>query len=214
MTTVILLMAGSGTRVGASKNKMLLSINGKPLYQYAIDLFKDYTTNIIIVVSENDYEFFNNLHLPYQLVLGGASRQESVLNALCHVTTDRVLIHDGARILTSGRIIEECFKNDSKAYFVAIKPKSTIRFNKDNKYDTLDRGKLLEVQTPQGGDTLVFKEALKRVCDNKITITDDIQALDKETLEDTLVIDGEENNIKITTSFDLKLASLLLNMED
>ncbi len=208
MTTAIILMAGIGSRMNANQNKMLLKINNKPLYDYAINLFKDKVNSIFLVVSKEDYDFFRQLNLPYKLIIGGATRQESVFNALKEVKTERVLIHDGARILTSEKIINECLQSESEAYFVAIKPISTIRYNKIENFKTLNRDNLLEVQTPQGGNTSLFLRSAKKALDEKRVVTDDISTLDSVDIE---VIKGDEANIKITTPFDLKLASFILN---
>ena len=210
MTTVILLMAGLGSRLKASKNKMLVKINDKPLYFYILEKFKRHKCEIILVVSKNDYDYFNSLNLGYKIVIGGASRQESVLNGLKEVRTDRVLIHDGARILLSDRIIDECLENDYDAYFVATKVINTIRYNKDNDFKTLNRDELLSVQTPQGGKTKIFLEAALQNEARLAEFTDDISMLIDVDIN---VILGDEKNIKVTTPNDLSLAKFYLEME-
>lgn len=203
MTTVVLLMAGLGSRMQMNKNKMLLKINGKYLFEYTIELFEKFTHEILLVVSKDDYDFFKELSLDYKIVIGGSTRQESVLNALYEVKTERVLIHDGARILTSNKIIEKCLDNDFDAYFVGIPLKNTIRYSADNNYQTLDRSKLIDVQTPQGGKTAVFLKCAKKAYENNRVVTDDISML--EDVEINYIL-GDEKNIKVTTPNDLLLA--------
>lgn len=210
MTTVILLMAGLGQRLNAGKNKMLVDINGHPLYFYILERFKKYDCKKILVVSENDYQYFKSLNLGYKIVIGGACRQESVLNGLKEVETERVLIHDGARILLSDRIIEECLNNEYDAYFVATKVINTIRYNKKNNFKTLNRDELLSVQTPQGGRTKLFLDAAIRHKDSLNNFTDDISMLDNTDIN---VIIGDEKNIKVTTKEDLILAKYYLESE-
>lgn len=207
MTTAIILMAGSGRRMGKKENKMLLSLNNKPIYQYAIDLFKDKVKDILLVVSEVDYPFFKSLNLEYRLIKGGKTRQESVLNALKEVKTNRVLIHDGARILASSHLIDTCLNTKSKAYFVGIRPVSTIRYDSTNHFKTLDRSHLYEVQTPQGGSTDLFLKSALEAFNNNLVVTDDISTILNEEIE---VIEGEFTNIKVTTPFDLRLAEFIL----
>ena len=211
MTTVILLMAGLGSRMKTNVNKMLLSINDKPLYEYTIEAFSKFTDNILLVVSEHDYEYFVSLNLKYKIVKGGTTRAQSVRNALLHVDTSRVLIHDGARILVSDRIIRECLNTTAKAYFTAISLKNTIRFNETEEFHTLNRENLLDVQTPQGGDTILFKEAYTKCALSGIENTDDVYAIESHYLK---VINGEDTNIKVTTPTDLVIAKALLEVKN
>lgn len=203
-------MAGLGSRMKADKNKMLLMLEGKPIFMHTIDKFKSKNCDIILVVSDNDYEYIKSLNLPYTIAIGGKSRQESVYNGLLAAKTDRVLIHDGARCLVDDRIIDECLNSTSDAYFVGIRPKNTIRFDETKQYLTLNRNNLIEVQTPQGGNRELFLNAAKNIIENGIEVTDDISMLKPDT--DIVFIEGSEQNIKITTPFDLKIAKCL--MED
>lgn len=208
MTSVILLMAGVGSRMRANKNKMLIMLNNKPLYEYSLDLFKNLNVELILVVSKDDYNFFESLNLNVKLVIGGNTRQESVYNGLLVSSKDRVLIHDGARILASRELINKCLNSKAPSYFVGIKPKNTIRYDKS--FKTLNRDELIEVQTPQGGNKNLFLNNFKRIIENNIAITDDISSLDEESLKETEFIQGEESNIKITTPFDLLIAKAIL----
>lgn len=211
MTTVILLMAGLGSRMKENYNKMLIKLNGKQLYEYTIEAFSKFTDKILLVVSETDYDFFKSLNLKYKIVKGGNTRAQSVRNALLLVDTPRVLIHDGARILVSQRIINDCLNSKSKAYFTAVPVKNTIRFNECEDYHTLDRKNLLDVQTPQGGDTILFKDAYTKCALNGIENTDDVYAIDSQHLT---VIEGEDSNIKVTTKTDLIIAKALLEVKN
>lgn len=208
MTTVIILLAGMGRRMGMDKNKILLEVNDRPIFMYTLEKFEQFTDNIIVVVNKNDYEYFKSLNLKYKIVIGGVTRHESVLNALKEVNTERVLIHDGARPLISSKVIKECLECKSDAYFVGIPLKNTVRYDKSNNFKDLNRGHLIDVQTPQGGLSKLFLEgALKNH-----NVTDDISMLsDRNNVE---LIIGEDTNIKITTKFDLEIFKMLEGKND
>ncbi len=203
MTTVIILLAGMGRRMNIGKNKLLLEVDSHPLFYYTLEKFREFTNNIILVVSETDYDYFNSLNLGYLLVKGGSTRCESVLNGLRHVKTDRVLIHDGARCLVSKRIIKECLESDADAYFVGVPLKNTVRYDSSFNFKDLDRKHLIDVQTPQGGLTKLFLES----ANVSKEVTDDISML--EDRSKVKLILGDDYNIKITTPFDLKIFKLL-----
>lgn len=203
MTTVIVLLAGMGRRMNASKNKILLEVDSHPLFYYTLEKFKAFTDNIILVVSEADYEYFKSLNLGYRLVKGGPTRAISVLNGLKAVKTDRVLIHDGARCLISKRIINECLNSDADAYFVGVPLKNTVRFDESMGFKDLDRAHLIDVQTPQGGRTSLFLDNALKSSD----VTDDISML-KDRSGVKLIL-GDDYNIKVTTPFDLEIFKML-----
>ena len=135
------------------------------------------------------------------VVKGGSTREESVKNALEYVKTKRVLIHDAARVLVSKDIIQKCLDSQKDAFFVALPLKDTIRNKNDLK--TLNRDDLLIVQTPQGGNLDLFKENILKAT------TDDISALDGLDL-DIDIIEGSDYNFKVTTEFDFKVLSKML----
>ncbi len=194
-TTVILLAAGSGTRVGLGYNKVLEKVNDKYIYEYCLETFLSFNLPIILVASETDYEFFTlrNTATNVRVVKGGKTRNESVMNALNIVSTKRVLIHDAARALITRDVIEACLNSKSEAYFVYVPLKDTIR-DLDNK--TLVRNNLVSVQTPQGGKTELFKEY------EKYSTTDDISSFDNANVQIERIL-GNDYNFKITTKFDL-----------
>lgn len=203
MQTVILLMAGSGTRLGLDINKMMYKVNNKRLYQYPLEKFLSLGLDVILVTNETDYNTvleetkgINNLIV----VKGGKTRNESVKNALVHVKTKRVMIHDAARVLVSEQIIKDCLNNNSDLYYVCIPLKDTIRTS-NNK--TLNRSELLSVQTPQGGLTELFLKY------NDLSTTDDISSF--ENLDYKIdKINGSDYNFKLTTKFDLEILKKII----
>lgn len=203
MQTVILLMAGSGTRLGLDINKMMYKVNNKRLYQYPLEKFLSLGLDVILVTNETDYNTvleetkgIKNLIV----VKGGKTRNESVKNALVHVKTKRVMIHDAARVLVSEQIIKDCLNNNSNLYYVCIPLKDTIRTS-NNK--TLNRSELLSVQTPQGGLTELFLKY------NDLSTTDDISSF--ENLDYKIdKINGSDYNFKLTTKFDLEILKKII----
>jgi 2-C-methyl-D-erythritol 4-phosphate cytidylyltransferase/2-C-methyl-D-erythritol 2,4-cyclodiphosphate synthase len=196
-------MAGSGTRLGLDINKMMYKVNNKRLYQYPLEKFLSLGLDVILVTNETDYNTvleetkgIKNLIV----VKGGKTRNESVKNALVHVKTKRVMIHDAARVLVSEQIIKDCLNNNSDLYYVCIPLKDTIRTS-DNK--TLNRSELLSVQTPQGGLTELFFKY------NDLSTTDDISSF--ENLDYKIdKINGSDYNFKLTTKFDLEILKKII----
>lgn len=205
MQTVILLMAGSGKRVGLDINKLMVKVNNKRIYEYSLDTFLSLGLNVILVVSETDYDtVLEETKGKALVVVGGKTRNESVKNALKHVKTDRVMIHDAARALVSKDIIEKCINSKALAYYVCVPEKNTIRDFKTNK--TYNRDSLAVVQTPQGGDTSLFLKY------EDLSTTDDISSFDNLDI-DIEKIEGNDYNFKITTKFDLKIFEELVKGE-
>ena len=103
--TGIIVAAGNSTRFGQNKNKNLFDVNQKPIVQYSIETFNksEKITDIILVIKDNEKEYFenivNNVELvkPLKYVYGGKERKDSVYNSLKETTSDIVIIHDGAR---------------------------------------------------------------------------------------------------------------------
>ena len=200
--TVILLAAGSGKRVGLNHNKLLEKVNDKYVYEYSLDTFLSFNLNVILVVSETDYEFIKNYNKKDIIIVrGGSTRNESVKNALKYVKTKRVLIHDAARALVDSSIIEKCLECKSDAYYVYVPLKDTIRNNTTNQ--TINRQDFVSCQTPQGGKTSLFNLY------EDFSTTDDISSFDNTNLK-IEKIEGNDYNFKITTKFDLNLFKMLV----
>lgn len=205
MQTVILLMAGSGSRVGLDMNKLMVKVNNKRIYQYSLETFLSLGLPVILVTNKDDYQtVLNEVDGKAKVILGGKTRNESVKNALELVNTDRVMIHDAARALITSDIIGRCIDSKADAYYVCQPLKDTIRDKFSNK--TLDRDLLVSVQTPQGGNTALFKKY------EYLSTTDDISSFDNVDIS-IEKIEGNDYNFKITTRFDLKIFEQLVKGE-
>ncbi len=215
----IIAAAGSGTRIGGPVKKQFISIHGKPLLQYTLEVFQRCTViNEIVVVgpTEGFEELKDTIQSQWNIsklrsvVVGGNERYVSVLNGLNAVSSDAewVAIHDGVRPFVSvEKIIQvvEAAKLNGAA-ILAVKPKDTIKVNRDGFVkETLDRDSLALVQTPQ-----VFSiELLKRAYDKAIAEnsfgTDDAYLVERIGNK-VAVVEGEYSNIKITSPEDLLIA--------
>lgn len=217
----IILAAGKSTRMNMGLNKQFLKIGDKPVIYYSLYKFlnNNYIKNVILVLNKDyrDYciknvidKFFPNMEI--KIVIGGCRRQDSVFNALKYVTSDYVLIHDGARPFVS----EQCIKNGienaynygaSSCYVI---PKDTIKINNGDSVSTLNRDNLLSVQTPQCFNVNTLLYAYSYVEKYKKIITDETSALDLIG-EKVYFYLGDYFNIKITTKEDLFFGNVILS---
>ncbi len=148
--------AGVGRRMGSSRNKLLLTLLGKPLLTWtlAAAASSESITWIGIVEQQVDFPDFHkiladlSLEKPVQLIQGGATRQESVYNGLQALPpeAERVLIHDGARCLVTPQLFDRCAKTilNCEGLIAAIPVKDTIKVDDETGLirDTPDRKNL------------------------------------------------------------------------
>ena len=165
-SSAILLMAGSGTRSLLPINKTLYKINDIPLFMYSLNkLYEVSFDEYILVTNELDYDqvktYLETTPYDVKIILGGATRCESVRKALKHVTTDVALIHDAARPLISTcdiKTMKESF-NNYKLGTMYHNVTDTVRLVED-KISLVNREKLYAVTTPQYFSNDLFDEIL------------------------------------------------------
>lgn len=208
MYQAILLAAGNSSRSGLNYNKVLFTLDDKPLiYKSAQNFINDEKCNkIFLVCKKSELDTFKKIFSKenkIKYVIGGQTRQESVCNALNYVDSEYVLIHDGARPYYSQELlfnIIEKFKTFN-AVIPAMKVTDTIKVvEKGMVVKTIDREVLRTIQTPQGFKTSVIKLAHRLA--NKNNYTDDSSMVEELTNEKVCVIDGEKGNIKYTQKED------------
>ncbi len=170
--SLILLAAGSSSRFNAPVKKQWIRIGEKPLWQFVADKFKslDIFEDIIITATENEATYMQ-YHGKYSIAVGGASRQESLQKALLHVNSKYVLVSDIARACVETDTLQKLF-DAIDAYDVVI---PTLKLSDTIVYDhqTIDRDKVLRVQTPQLSRTEILKKALQ----SEIEYTDESSAI-------------------------------------
>jgi 2-C-methyl-D-erythritol 4-phosphate cytidylyltransferase len=215
--------AGMGRRMGSERNKLLLTLLGKPLLAWTL-LAAESTSSIswigIIGQTEdfiNFQEIITNLALttPIEMIQGGETRQESVYNGLQALPeeAERVLIHDGARCLATANLFDRCTEalNTCQGFIAAIAVKDTIKIVDERKYikDTPDRSNLWAAQTPQGFQVDLLKDCHEKGKQLGWEVTDDAALFEKCGLP-VKIVEGEETNLKVTTPVDLAIAEFIL----
>lgn len=215
-TNAILLMAGTSSRFSQEQNKVVYEINHKPLFMYSLDVLynhKDiehiYVTvseaskNYIEEILENNYDM-NRL----TVVIGGATRSQSVRNALAFVDSDAVLIHDSARPLIQSVDIDNLIDalSSHSCATLAHKVYDTIK-EVDACVKTVDRSKLYAVSTPQAFTKKLYGGILNPTL-NEALITDEISLFEKD--ENVAFVMESRNNLKVTTVEDLDYVTYVL----
>lgn len=221
MNSAIILAGGRGRRMGSDISKQYILINNKPILYYTLKKFinNDSIDEVILVLPEDEIEYCKreilkkyNLEVN-KIVCGGKERQDSVLNGLRSLENcDIVLIHDGARPFVSDRIITEGinFAKEFKAVAPGVMPKDTIKVKDDYgiSEQTLNREKLVAVQTPQIFDYNLILSCHEKVKLQNMGVTDDTMVVEAFGNK-VFLYDGEYTNIKITTLEDLVLGEYL-----
>ena len=214
--------AGSGTRMEAGKNKLLLELNGESLLYWTLkSVFLSKKISWVGIIGQpfDKNEIMDSIKefsSRVNWINGGRTRQESVRNGLENLpeNAEKVLIHDGARCLIKSNLIDKCsFQlENNEAIILAVRVTDTIKIVDENGFitNTPDRKYLWAAQTPQGFSVQKLKKAHQIALENNWTVTDDASLF--ELLNwDVKVIEGDSTNIKITMPVDLKVASLFLN---
>ncbi len=203
-SSIVLLMAGSGTRSGLEINKVLYQINKTPLFMYSLEKFNQVGFDeYILVVSKNDFEIVNEYMesspLKVKIIIGGTTRCESVRNALKCVTTDVAVIHDAARPLINISDIEN-IKKSSLTYRLGTmyhQVTDTIR-KVTEKVELVNRDYLYSITTPQFFHNSLFD----KIINNKELITDEVTLF--ENTHEICFIKETSNNLKLTTREDIE----------
>jgi 2-C-methyl-D-erythritol 4-phosphate cytidylyltransferase len=228
-TIAIIPAAGMGIRMNARVPKQFLGLKGRPILAITLEKFNScpLINGIILVAPVSDIDFCKseivmkyNISKVIKVTRGGARRQDSVRLGLKAIETDcdAVIIHDGVRPFVSHEIITksiEAIENEI-AVITAIPAKDTIKKVNTEGYvvDTFDRRFIWQVQTPQVFRFKEIYDAHKRAGDEGWDdITDDAMLMERIGIP-VKVIEGSEENIKITTPYDLEYAEFLLGKND
>ena len=220
MDYAIIVAGGKGTRMGASIPKQFLPVNGLPVLMQTIKRFKECGDGleIIIVLPKEQHEYWYELckkhrfTSTYTVAEGGETRFHSVKNGLAMISDDAegiVGVHDGVRPFPSVEVIRNCYETarTAKAVVPVIPVVETlIHIDGQGNSETVPRDSYRLVQTPQAFDIQLLKRAYKQPYQD--SFTDDASVVDSIGQEITL-IDGNRENIKITTPFDLRMARIL-----
>lgn len=227
MNGVVIVAAGTGSRMNMGINKQFIKLEGKEIIYYTIEKFykNENIDDIVVVVKEEEAEFFRKEILDkynfknIKLAYGGKERQDSVYNGLksldkeCNI----VLIHDGARPFVSNKIINKSIEEakENKAIVVGVPVKDTIKVidNDKNIIDTPNRNVLWAVQTPQTFDYNLLIKSYEDAFKDGFYGTDDAMLVERIGYK-VKMVEGSYNNIKITTQEDLGLGSQILKVQE
>ncbi len=202
--------AGSGKRFGAKKQ--FLTLKGRLVIDYSIDVFKKLCDSIVISVKAEDVSFIKDRFGFARVVEGGKERMHSVYNGLSALNCDVVLIHDAARPLINLEMVEKLIETADR-YGAAIPVIDVVDTLKrlDNGYvfDTIDRGSAAVSQTPQAFRYDMLKSAYDSAIKGEKIYTDEA-AVWEEYYGKIKTIKGSRRNIKITSKDDWEFVECLL----
>lgn len=202
-------------------SKLLLKINGKTVLERSVNAFLNISDvdEVIVVAREKDIPAFSDILTDERVsfVVGGDTRQQSVMNALDVIDDcELIIIHDGARPLIKSEDIENTMRaaKENKAAAVGVFVKDTVKVVDKNGFvvSTPDRSTLFAVQTPQIFDFELYKNAAQNAREKGLDFTDDCQLVESFNQKVKTVV-GSYSNIKITTPDDIVLAENLLKNE-
>ena len=218
-TAVLIVAAGKGERAGTSLPKQYERLAGRPLLRRTVEAFQGYPVQVVIGAGQEKLaaDALAGLALP-PLVIGGASRQESVrrgLEALAKDSPDYVLIHDAARPLISPPVIAAvlaALEAGADGALPMVAASDTLRRRKeDGSWTLVPRDGLYRAQTPQG---FVFAKILAAHRNHaQEEATDDVALAELAGLK-VQMVEGDEKNIKVTRKEDFTLAETLLGAGD
>ena len=219
---VIIVAGGKGLRMGSDIPKQFLPIGGKPVLMRTLERFREYSKelNIILVLPEAQQDYWQelckkyNFEVEYQLANGGPTRFHSVQNGLALVPDDAegvVGVHDGVRPFPGVEVIRKCYEaaRTAKAVIPVIPVVETVRHLEGEESVTVPRGDYRLVQTPQTFDIQLLKAANRQPYNDGFT--DDASVVESYGHAITLV-EGNRENIKITTPYDIVVAEALCKL--
>ena len=208
--SIILMAAGTGERMNSDIPKQFIEVNGLPIIIHTYNVFKKIDhLNIYIVLPKTDFKKWSNYINKFIeendiIVQGGDHRNISVRNGVNAIKSKNGLIgiHDGVRPFLSTELINSLFteaeKNGNAIPFTQTI--NSLRKIDGNKNFSVDRSKYVQIQTPQIFEIKLIKDSLNSI--EKISYTDEASLIEELGLDINLV-EGEEENIKITIKKDL-----------
>ena len=213
---VIIVAGGKGLRMGGDVPKQFLPINGKPILMHTIEAFRKAINDIqiILVLPADQHDYWQELckvyhfQSPERIAQGGETRFHSVRNGLSLLPDDAdavVGVHDGVRPFVSAETIQRCYAAaaEGKAVVPVVPVVETVRqILPDGSSVTRPRDEYRLVQTPQTFPLALLKEAYQQPFSQ--AFTDDASVVEAFGKEITM-IEGNRENIKITTPSDLKM---------
>jgi len=215
---VIIVAGGSGARMRTEVPKQFLELCGKPVLMYTIESFYNFDPDceLLLVLPVSQQEFWvqlclkHSFSIPHQIASGGETRFHSVQNGLKLIMGEGIVfIHDGVRPLVSQQTLARCFETAVKfGNAIPVLPVTeSLRKLEGDQNRTVDRGLYYSVQTPQTFRTEQIFQSFSQL--HEPGFTDDASVVEKAGYKIQLV-EGNAENIKITTPTDLIIAEALI----
>jgi 2-C-methyl-D-erythritol 4-phosphate cytidylyltransferase len=218
MTVALIVAAGSGERLAADRPKALVELAGRPLVAWSIDaLLAAPGIARIVIATPPGAQWPRALSDGVDLVEGGASRSDSVRRALDAAGEPQlVLVHDAARPLLTAALAESVIAAlvrdaEADAAIAAMPVTDTVKRvdGEGAVHETLERSELWAVQTPQVFRRAALARALDVPADELARATDDAGLIERAGGK-VIVVRASDENLKVTTPLDLRVAELLL----
>jgi 2-C-methyl-D-erythritol 4-phosphate cytidylyltransferase len=214
----IIVAGGAGIRMGVNLPKQFMLLKDKPVLYYTLKIFLNaYDDLQIILVLPADYTdmgqeiidaYFDKDRI--KITAGGDTRFQSVKNGLSLIEEESVIfVHDGVRCLLSTELIHRCYAQavETGTAIPAVISKDSIRLIREEGNEAFDRNKVMLIQTPQTFHSKIVLPAFR--IDYKDKFTDEATVVEAYGMKVSLV-EGEENNIKITRPLDLLIAEKIM----
>ncbi|MDD3363895.1 MAG: 2-C-methyl-D-erythritol 4-phosphate cytidylyltransferase [Syntrophomonas sp.] len=221
---VVIAAAGRGSRMESSTNKQYMLLNSRPVLAYSLDFFEklDVVDEIVVVTGETELDYCEReIIKPFKykkvsaVIPGGKERQDSVWAGLrkLGVDTEFVAVHDGARPLLSSAVLYRLLEEAQEwgAAIPGIASKDTLKAvdRDDFVRQTLDRTTVYAIQTPQVFKYEELMAAYQQANEEDFSGTDDASLFER-FIGRVKVVEGDYDNIKITTPGDMLIAEALL----
>lgn len=214
----IIVAGGTGSRMGGATPKQFMELRDKPVLYYPLKTFLDaYDDLQVILVLPADYlqtgqelidEYFDKQRI--RITTGGDTRFQSVKNGLSLIKDESIIfVHDGVRCLLTTALIHRCYEAavETGTAIPAITSKDSIRLLGEKGAEALDRNNVMLIQTPQTFQRKILFPAFQT--EYREEFTDEATVVEAYGVKVSLV-EGEENNIKITKPVDLLVAESIL----
>jgi 2-C-methyl-D-erythritol 4-phosphate cytidylyltransferase len=215
----IVVAGGSVTRMGASVPKQFMLLKDKPVLYYTLKIFLETfdDLHVILVLPVDHTDMGQEIIDAYfdkdrvRITAGGDTRFQSVKNGLTLVEEESIVfVHDGVRCLLTKDLVVRCYKQaiETGTAIPAINSKDSIRLVTEEGSEGLLRENVMLIQTPQAFHSKILLPAFQ--IDYKDKFTDEAAVVEAYGMKVSLV-EGEEDNIKITRPIDLVLAERILD---
>ena len=216
----VIVAGGAGTRMGGDLPKQFMLLKDKPVLYYSLkaflDAFEDLEVILVLPIEYTDMgqeiidAYFDKERI--QITEGGDTRFQSVKNGLELIADESVIfVHDAVRCLLTTELIHRCYKQavEKGSAIPVIKSKDSLRLIDKSETRPIDRNNIMLVQTPQTFQSKILLAAYNAEYDEKFT---DEATVVENAEQKVSVIEGEENNIKITRPVDMMLAEQILEV--